>query len=392
MIPKLTGLNCPNCGAALEIRSFGNALTVVCPSCLAVLDAKDPNLQILQAAQAREKIRPLIPLGTRGKWNGITWEAIGFQVRTVPDEDGSYEWQEYLLFNPYHGFRYLVQYQGHWNFVRTVQAIPEPLSASRIRYAGEVYAHFSTAQAHTSYVVGEFPWQVRVGETADVTDYVHTPRVLSSESTADETVWSLGEYVQGSDVWKAFALPGAAPAPFGVFENQPSPYAGGAAGLWKLSLAMIAAAFVLALLLSGVASHKQVYAQSVSLSISPSIVTPPFDVGGHRSNLQIVTHNDSGESVYVHYALIDQRTSHATEFGREVSRNDTATIPSIAPGRYYLRAEADHMPARFDIQVRRDVPSMAFFWITALLLLVPPAAQSWRKLSFERQRWQESSR
>jgi hypothetical protein len=64
----------------------------------------------------------------------------------------------------------------------------------------------------------------------------------------------------------------------------------------------------------------------------------------------------------------------------------------VPPGRYYIRAEADHLPAEFDMSVRRDVPSMSFFWITAVVLLIPPIFQTWQKLSFERRRWQESGR
>lgn len=391
MIPKLSGLNCPKCGAALEIRSFGNAINVVCPSCLSVLDAQDPNLKILQEAQSREKVPLIIPLGTRGTLNGVKYETIGFQVRSVADEDSPWEWHEYLLFNPYHGFRYLTEYNGHWNFVRTVQALPEPLSMSRVRYNGETYAHFSNADARTSYVIGEFPWQIRVGDAASTADYVHTPCLLSSETTADETVWSLGEYIAGADIWKAFALPGVPRVAVGVFENQPSPYAGNTGGLWTMGVCMIAAALVVTLILFGMAGIKEVYSQSFALA-APAGVTPPFDVGGHRSNLQIITKNRRQESVYLRYSLIDQQTGHATAFGREVYQQDTATVPSVPPGRYYIRAEADHLPAEFDMSVRRDVPSMSFFWITAVLLFLPPIYQTWNKLSFERRRWQESSR
>ena len=66
-VPRIEGLNCPNCGAPQTIRGFGYTLSVVCPNCCAVLDAKDPKLCILQHAEGRKHIRPLIPLGTRGK-------------------------------------------------------------------------------------------------------------------------------------------------------------------------------------------------------------------------------------------------------------------------------------------------------------------------------------
>ena len=66
--PQARALNCPGCGAALTLRSFNNAVTIVCESCHSILDAKDPNLQILQRFKvATDEVRPLIPLGTRGQ-------------------------------------------------------------------------------------------------------------------------------------------------------------------------------------------------------------------------------------------------------------------------------------------------------------------------------------
>ena len=240
---KVQGLNCPHCGGALTIRTFGQTLSVVCPQCLSILDAKDPNLQILQKGQTKQREKLLIPLGTRGKLGADTYETIGFQVRTVEDEEEPDSWREYLLFNPYKGFRYLTEYNGHWNDVKTVQALPIPLNAaaSLVKYRSRNFKLISTAKASTTYVLGEFPWQVRKGETAEVKDYVSTPNILSSETTENETVWSLGEYMPGAKVWEAFKLPGQAPAATGIFENQPSPYAGKLGGMWKLCLKMLLA-------------------------------------------------------------------------------------------------------------------------------------------------------
>ena len=64
------GFNCPSCGAAVALRGLAWTQTVACESCGAVIDARDPNLRILQEAQARMTVRPLIPLGTRGEWRG----------------------------------------------------------------------------------------------------------------------------------------------------------------------------------------------------------------------------------------------------------------------------------------------------------------------------------
>src|SRR5229473_1274796 len=177
--PQAKALNCPKCGAAVVLRSFGQAVTVVCSSCRSILDAKDPNLAILQQIESKTRdVKPLIPLGTRGKLRGTDYEVIGFQRRSALIDGITYYWHEYVLFNPYKGIRYLSEYNGHWNDISICKTLPAVDGAflnspgSSANYLGESYKHFQTCDANTDFVLGEFPWQVRVGEHADVTDFV----------------------------------------------------------------------------------------------------------------------------------------------------------------------------------------------------------------------------
>src|SRR6267378_2385982 len=95
--PQAKALNCPKCGAAITLRSFGQAETVVCGSCHSILDAKDPNLAILQQFEAATReVRPRIPLGTRGKLRGTEYDVIGVQRPHSKVEGIRCLWREYL--------------------------------------------------------------------------------------------------------------------------------------------------------------------------------------------------------------------------------------------------------------------------------------------------------
>lgn len=97
-------LACPNCGAPLTVRSMGRAVTIVCGHCNSILDAKDPQLKILQRFKAAtEGADPLIPLGSRGKWRGALYEAIGFQVRSMEADGITYSWREISALQPVQG-------------------------------------------------------------------------------------------------------------------------------------------------------------------------------------------------------------------------------------------------------------------------------------------------
>src|SRR5438046_7851831 len=101
----------PSCGGHLAGRAAVLTLTVVCPKCHSILDARDANFQVLEKFWVKQEIQPKIPLGSRGKINGDDYEMIGFEVRTTDDDDVPDIWDEYMLFNRYTVFRSLYEYR-----------------------------------------------------------------------------------------------------------------------------------------------------------------------------------------------------------------------------------------------------------------------------------------
>ncbi|HWX53499.1 MAG TPA: DUF4178 domain-containing protein [Verrucomicrobiae bacterium] len=415
---SVRSLTCPNCGATVTVRSFGQAVNVVCGSCHSILDAQDPKVQVLQQFKAAIKYEPLIPPGTRGKLRGVLYELVGCQRRAIEVDGISYSWSEYVLFNPYKGFRYLTEFDGHWNYVSVLRSLPDspgsPGSEAPVRYLGETYRHFQSAQAKTSFVIGEFPWQVRVGEAVDVTDYVSPPRVLSSETTKDkEVTWSMGEYMTGVDIWKTFSLPGTPPPPTGVFENQPSPFASTPKIIWKYCGIFLIVALLLLIVHGVMAKDKEVFRHTYEFSPGSagehSFVTDTFELSGHAAPVKVETTTDLDNAwIYLDYALINQDTGQAYDFGREISsyygsdedgswsegsQHDSILIPAIPPGHYYLRIEPESDPGRpisYTVSVTHDAPVYWWFLVAAALLVVPALFATWRSMSFEHMRWQES--
>jgi hypothetical protein len=413
--PQAKGLNCPKCGAAITLRSFGQAVTVVCAGCHSILDAKDPNLAILQQFEAITSVaKPLIPLGTRGKLRGTDYEVTGFQRRSIQVDGITYYWHEYVLFNPYKGIRYLSEYNGHWNDISICKTLPTA-DFSGATYLGENYKHFQSAEANSDFVLGEFPWQVRVGEKAAVTDYVHPPRVLSSEKLDKEVTWSIGEYMYGREIWDSFKLPGDPPAPMGVYENQPSPVSLNVTGMWVAFAAFAVFLLVLMAVFDMRAKKEPVLEETyqynrVNAKGEPSFVSDEFALGGGTSNVQVKTSAPvDNHWIYLNYALINQDTGQAWDFGREVSyyhgydsdgswsegkRTDSVVIPSVPAGHYYLRIEPEVDPTLpaipYSVSVIRDVPVFGIYGIAFLALLVPVVIISFRAYTFERSRWSES--
>lgn len=410
-------VKCRSCGAPLVIRAAGQSQAVVCGNCGTIADATDPNAAILQEASTRLRITPKIPLGASGEWQGAPYEVVGFQRRQITVEGTDYSWDEYVLFNAQRGFRYLSEYQGHWNDIAVVDEVPEGRGRGRRAerfFNGRRFDLFQSALARTTFVLGEFPWRVTVGEVWQVRDFTSPPFLLSSEGSATDATWSLGAYVDGDDVWRAFSVPGGAPLPAGVYVNQPSPYAGQSIWYWQVFAALLALLlFVVAFRVA--TSSQTVFEQQYVFnpaSGNPVFVTEPFTISGRTSNVAVSLRADglSNNWIFLGMALINQDTNVAFDFGREMeyffgvedgeawssgSRRGRTVLSTIPAGRYYLRVEpegdpANRAPVSYTVKVQRDAPVWGFYIGALALLALPPFVVTWRERAFEQRRWAES--
>jgi len=408
--PKVKVFQCPQCAQQLSVRGMLQTTTLVCPSCGTVIDISDENVRIIGAFLSKVKFAPAIPLGTRGKLDDGLFELIGFMRRAVQVEGVEYQWSEYLLFNPYKGFRWLSEYNGHWNYIKTSLHRPRTLMDGNVNYKGTTFRHFQSANAKVVYVVGEFYWRVETGETCWVHDYVAPPYILSAETTDKEITWSLGKYIEPDEIVQAFQLERPLPARIGVGANQPSPHRDQMAQILRLAVAFLAIAFMIQLTSLALSQNQLVYQNSFSYRTGfgeKSLVTNIFELTGRPSNVVVQsTAKINNNWLYLGMALVNDDNGTAYDFGREIdyyfgtdsdgawtegSRSDQAVLPSVPAGHYYLRIEPEGSASTgYSIRVYRDVPRWTPFLMTLAALLVVPGFAFLRSHTFEYKRWSES--
>jgi hypothetical protein len=117
----------------------------------------------------------------------------------------------------------------------------------------------------------------------------------------------------------------------------------------------------------------------------------------------------SNDWAYFNLALLPENGGSGYEVGREISNyggveegeawhegssKDRVTIPSVPPGRYYLRVQPDRdtagRPFLYTLSVWRDVPRIWPFFVALGLLGLAPLFAVIGAASFEQQRWAES--
>jgi hypothetical protein len=407
-------LSCPQCGGPLEIRAPDQAKRIACPYCGSLLDATK-DLAVLEALSS-VAVKPRIPLGSKGELHGTEWTVIGFLERSVTYENVRYPWQEYLLYEPRHGFRWLVESKGHWSFVEPISAGDvKRFGIDRVTYDGKPFRHFQGGQAKVDVVIGEFYWAVARGDEVGSQDYVAPPLMLSSEGDDEEINWSLGTYTPAAEVWKAFGLVGSPPPQEGVAPHQPSPFAGKVKQVW--SLALLSAGLLVFLYLGfAITGGRVVHKQTVAIPAGVAPAAPEaalftdFFFVQETSNLEVtVTAPVNNSWLYLDGALINEETGAVDDFDLEVSyysgsdsdgswsegSTEARTyIASVPPGRYVLRLgpqwEAGKPPPIYDLRVRSRVPRGYQLLLALLALFVWPIIVGWRSMRFESRRWSES--
>jgi hypothetical protein len=422
---KLEKLSCSNCGGPLNLVAPDQAQRIICPNCGGIHDVEEGNLRYLETVKAKGP-KPKIKLGSKGKVDDVEYVVAGFMQRSVK-LDKRYYWTEYLLFNQQQGFRWLVESDHHWSFVRPINAgdvqDPDPQGrASTVKFEGKTFKVFGDAIARVDYVLGEFYWKVEVGEPVRAIDYTAPPEGISKELTlgegAKEINYSHGRYMTVDEVEKAFNVKDLPrPTPVGMMQ----PFVGAnIMGLWsKLVLALIAIAIVLAITHRG----REVLNESYDFrapgaewgdagkTSEPTrvIFSKPFQLSGNR-NLEIEGFADVHNSwIYIAGDIGDEKSGLLEPFDlpmeyyegyddgehwSEGSRTQHAYLPALPAGTYTMRLEAQwdekSQPPPVHIIVREGVFRWSHFLLALLLITVPALWFGMKRITFEGKRWSDS--
>ena len=202
--------SCPNCGAPVAVL-LTNTQSITCKTCSAIIDLSSGIGGELRHAEQDEPVKPLIPLGSIGKLQGLSWQVVGFQHRMGRDpqdqDEEQFGWDEYLLYNDKRGFTFLVDTTEGWSVVKPVTGAPVMDKGGKsATYLGVRYGQQYAYQAETTYVAGEFYWQVQRGQKTFNQDFASKNGLLSMEQTPKEVTWSSGNKIASDEVAKAFNL------------------------------------------------------------------------------------------------------------------------------------------------------------------------------------------
>ena len=410
---------CPSCAAPMQTRTR-EILAVGCVSCGAVVDTADQNHKLLSKALGTrdEKFTPRLALGSKGTLEGKPVEVIGFLVKESRVDGIAYDWREYLLAGENGTYRWLTEYDGHWNIADVLSNPPATSGAMEladVQFAGERFRHFSsTPAAEVIQVAGEFTWRVRRGETCRVADYVAPPLLLSREATDNDLNWSLATYVAPEVIGDAFKLPGRMIAPVGIYANQPNPWAETNRRVWHLFWKLVLVALALQAFFYFVSSGKVLLRQDFTFSpqmAEETVVTREFEVRDRPRKITVRNATSLDNNwIGLDLMLVNKATGQAWPAARELAyyygrdggeswsegnSSDEVVFLNIPPGTYYLTLDPDiapekPVPVRDVVEVVAGGAGWSNFAMVMVFLAFFPIFTRLRHAAFEARRWAES--
>ncbi len=434
-------VKCLSCGGPISLRSFGAKQRVICPHCGSTLAPEDSGALALLEAAARKHQESVLPLHARGTLDGAEWEIIGICWRRCVVDGIAYPWQEFLLFNPYRGFRWLIHSltDHHWSLGQDLGGAPQIQAKGHhsVRYGKTKYKHFQGATAVVTYVEGEFTWEVHVGDKADINDFVAPPRGLSIEQSAGpdgvELNFTADRWLPAKEVWAAFKQPGKPPTPRGVAATQPNHWWAMQRSLWLSCLIFLAVWWVLTGMIASNRPGKLAFEQNNISFDEPFSKEITIGDEGDRTALEITFSADPLEQswAFAEIMLVNLATEEATGLGAEVewysgydggeswsegSRITTVTVGGVAGGKYLLQIHPQRdttnlpsptgdlsfaipnyslsgiarSPTTYDIRIVQDVYLTRYSVLAFCLITLFPLLSLILGRSFEKRRWHNS--
>lgn len=337
----------------------------------------------------------------------IHWKEVG------PD----YYWNEYTLFNPVHGYAFLNEYNGHWNFTVPTTLFPRISDKSmEFEFDSHYYHLFLKYRASPVFAIGEFAWSITDNRTV-IEEFVAAPHLFVRQKKIDSISWFKGEYIAPEEIKAAFSLQSPMPEKIGIGATQPMSFSSDISTLKTFSILAVLFLTIFHFVISFNVKKETVFQNSYQLPATSEptpIVTPPFTIKEGlfaTSNIELYLYvplNDDWFEAEV--TLVNDQTGeeYGIEIGTEYydgydggeswsegSQTTTRFLSAIPGGKYHLNIfpsrGASSQEYHYSLKLTRDVAMWSnFFWMLLIIGLYP-AIQWWRADNFEKQRWINSN-
>lgn len=400
---------CPKCNTTNAVRGKAMTLALACTNCNAYFRIGAWNKDITKFANVEE---PALPIGTKGKVDDTLYEVMGFVVKQ--EVKYKYKWREYLLFNPYKGYAFLSEYDGHWNFIWPIEGDPKQGSIdSDFHNKGNLFQLFQKYHSEVIYARGEFFFDVVDITSSTVNyEYICPPHLFGLEESADSMLWYEGEYITPKEVGDAFNVPvNKLPSKTGIGYTQPIVTGFSESTMIRFSILIFFLIVVLQLFFSMSSSEKQVLYQmydKAQMKDQKMIATESFTLEGDMKSVEIEVYAPiTNDWFFAEFSLINEQDGTEYNFTKDIEyyhgqedgeswaegeQRGEAFLSQIPGGKYHINIypEFSMLNHEFNIIVKRDVPTASNFFIVLIVLILFPVGYYIRKHILERRRWSDS--
>ena len=363
--PDLAAIDCPTCGAGLDILGGGRVTTHICPYCGTALDALDGYKALRRFSDLPRPDTPFA-IGGQGRLFDVDWTVIGLLQHRETWQGRTWVWIDHQLYSPTHGYAWLTLEDGHLTFSRRVRGLPATVWMSErwvetaetppaLSWDGERYKYLQTSTSTIVYAEGEFTWSPDSGTQTVTISAMSDSAMLDFALTGTEREVHRSRWLPAADVLEGFGLPRDALKPRGVHAIQPYRDRLDSRFLTSAALLCAAVALVLGLLLAVLPGRAVLQPVTVPVTQLPRAI--PFDIDGDTQRLAGVylSADVSNSWAYLELELTDPEDEVLFEAGRtmeyyfgtdadgawsEGSRDASLHFLPTVPGTYTLTLNA----------------------------------------------------
>lgn len=406
---------CPECKTPIKRYTHKQSRYYGCTACNSWFQIK-PDGSFLRdrsiAKRATLLKDPLLP-GVSITFNGIKYIIVSRAVKA--DKSAmEYQWREYELFHPLHGYAWLSEYDGHWILLKETKKQPEKISSTLMEFESESFLLFQKYKSATLSAIGEFHSNA-MKESVRCYEFIAPPRMLSCENSKSYNKYLLGESILREDVAKAAGVDKSAlPRQHGVGATQVRKSNYTHRSLVILSAFVIGLLIMIHLVAVSNAQERTVVNMNHTFADSAlglTIASPPFVLTGGTSNLQFDYSSDVGNNwAEADIMLINDKTNETRGLSigveyysgyddegswSEGSGRTDKILSRVEPGTYHVNVKQMKGATGtggnyFALEVKHDVPVDSNFFIMVLIIGLFPVISWIRNRQFEKRRWMNS--